>query len=311
MLLHNPARIESVASVARRVTLVEGDNPAAGTAVDQAAGGATVIQPLSFLLVDRAPANRPITAAAQPCVKHVKSAAVSRTRRPVSRRRAIVRPEHEQRENEVGDADGRGGWLSICRLGPRAVHGPRRTWRVPRNPYRNGDWTGSHLLLKSGDVRTDVNVALERWRAITVRVVDDDGEPLAGLRISITSADSGRDFNPGWLRQTDDRGRLRVFKLPPGRYIACAEPGSSSNFSIAGPSGVNVCCEPAIPPRQRPQKRNRYVSSSRTSKISKSVCGVAARSRSPEPYSTARRDRGIGRHGFFKQVRAKQLLRHW
>jgi protocatechuate 3,4-dioxygenase beta subunit len=94
---------------------------------------------------------------------------------------------------------------------------------------------GRILLLKPGDVRSDVNVALERSRAITVRVVDEDGEPLAGLRISITSTDGGRDFNAGWLRQTDDRGRLRVFKLPPGRYIACAEPAASSNFSISGP----------------------------------------------------------------------------
>ena len=94
---------------------------------------------------------------------------------------------------------------------------------------------GRILLLKSGDVRTDVNVALERSRAITIRVVDDDGEPLAGLSVSITSADGGRDFNAGWQRTSDDRGRLRVFKLPPGRYVACAEPGRSSNFSIAGP----------------------------------------------------------------------------
>ena len=91
------------------------------------------------------------------------------------------------------------------------------------------------LLLKPGDVRGDVNVALERSRAITVRVVDDDGEPLAGLSVAITSADDGRDFNVGWLRTTDDRGRLRVFKLPPGHYVACAEPGRSSNFSIDGP----------------------------------------------------------------------------
>ena len=91
------------------------------------------------------------------------------------------------------------------------------------------------LLLKSGEVRSDVNVALERGRAITVRVVDDEGEPLAGVRISVTSANSGYDFNPGWRRLTDDRGRLRIFKLPPGRYIACAEPGMGSFAANSGP----------------------------------------------------------------------------
>ena len=91
------------------------------------------------------------------------------------------------------------------------------------------------LLLKSGDIRSDVNVALERGRAITVRVVDDEGEPLAGVRISVTSANSGYDFNPGSRRLTDDRGRLRIFKLPPGRYIACAEPGTGSFVENSGP----------------------------------------------------------------------------
>ncbi len=91
------------------------------------------------------------------------------------------------------------------------------------------------LLLKPGDVRPDVNVAMERARAITVRVVDDEGEPLAGLRVSLNSMDSGRDFNPGWQRLTDDRGRLRIFRLPPGRYIACAEPGGGSFTATAGP----------------------------------------------------------------------------
>ena len=89
------------------------------------------------------------------------------------------------------------------------------------------------LLLKAGDVRRDINVALQRGRAITVRVVDDAGEAAAGMHVSLRTIDGGREFNPSRLRVTDDRGRLRLFGLQPGRYIACVDPRSGS-FSAAG-----------------------------------------------------------------------------
>jgi hypothetical protein len=79
------------------------------------------------------------------------------------------------------------------------------------------------IVLKDGDARTDVNVALSRALAMTVRVVDEWGEPLSGLRIRIQS-EGGRSVGyPSTAHTTDDRGRLRLFKLPPGRYIVCAE----------------------------------------------------------------------------------------
>ena len=80
----------------------------------------------------------------------------------------------------------------------------------------------STIVLKEGDVRTGVNAALVRSRAMTVRVTDQEGQPLSQLRISVKSAD--RRATVAWPRnQTDDRGRLRVYGLSPGSFIVCAE----------------------------------------------------------------------------------------
>ncbi len=82
------------------------------------------------------------------------------------------------------------------------------------------------ILLKEGEVRDDVNVALRRSLAMTVRVVDEWGEPLAGVTLRVRSADTGSETGQGIMRTTDDRGLLRVYQLPPGRYLVCAEQSS-------------------------------------------------------------------------------------
>ena len=116
---------------------------------------------------------------------------------------------------------------------------------LPPGEYRGfveaGDFRATHLaaslaqpsriVLKDGEVRTDVNVVLARALAMTVRVVDEWGGPLAGLRISASTVDGRRAVPPSMLRLTDDRGRLRLFKLPPGRYVVCAE---ASGIDSAG-----------------------------------------------------------------------------
>ena len=80
---------------------------------------------------------------------------------------------------------------------------------------------GRRVALKDGEVRT-IDVTLRRGHAFAVRIVDEWGEPLSGLRVSVQSADTGRPGFLGLPRSTDDHGRLRVFGLTPGRYIVCA-----------------------------------------------------------------------------------------
>jgi hypothetical protein len=85
------------------------------------------------------------------------------------------------------------------------------------------------IVLKEGEIRDGVNVTLARSLAMTVRVVDEWGEPLSGVSLRVRSADTSSEYGQ-WTRTTDDRGLLRVYELATGRYFVCAEP--SSRFSI-------------------------------------------------------------------------------
>ena len=95
---------------------------------------------------------------------------------------------------------------------PTHVYQPLRD---PRGP----------LILKAGEVRDDLNVSLPRALAIDVRVVDDEGSPLSRVRIRLSDGRTDA-YAYGARSTTDDQGRVRVFGLPAGRYIVCAEPRS-------------------------------------------------------------------------------------
>jgi len=79
------------------------------------------------------------------------------------------------------------------------------------------------IALKEREVRGEVSVALARSLAMTVRVVDEWGEPLAGVGVRVRSADDGTENWQSLMRTTDDRGLLRVYQLAPGRYLVCAD----------------------------------------------------------------------------------------
>ena len=88
------------------------------------------------------------------------------------------------------------------------------------------------LTIRDGEVREDVNVALWRAFAVEGRVVDEFGEPMAGVEVHAKSPDSGqRAGRTGpWQMITDDRGMFRVFGMAPGRYLICASP---RNFMLS------------------------------------------------------------------------------
>jgi protocatechuate 3,4-dioxygenase beta subunit len=73
--------------------------------------------------------------------------------------------------------------------------------------------------------RESVDFRLLRSAAISGRVRDEDGEPLAGVTVSVT-ADSygqGRRARPLQAQaRTSQDGRYRLFGLPPGRYWVMA-----------------------------------------------------------------------------------------
>lgn len=108
----------------------------------------------------------------------------------------------------------------------------------------------STIALKEGE-RREVNVALTRTFAIAVRVVDEWGEPLSGLGVTAQAADSGRPVQMSWNRTTDDHGRLRVFGLPRGSYVLCAQVQFFASVRPATadrqPGGFLRTCFPSAP----------------------------------------------------------------
>ena len=79
------------------------------------------------------------------------------------------------------------------------------------------------VTLADGEVRDDVNGSLSRSLAIEGRVLDDLGEPMANVSVSVQPAGGAAQT---WResRSTDDRGTFRLFGLKPGEYRVCANP---------------------------------------------------------------------------------------
>lgn len=143
----------------------------------------------------------------------------------------------------------------LIRLGNHDQGGQRSTWTDSEGRYEfgglapgrysgfadGGQYRATHVteplfpkerqwtaVLKAGETRTGVDVALGRSLAISVRVLDGLGQPLSRIRVFAIEADTGREvfgFSP-MHQDTDDRGHKRLFDLAPGRYIVCAETSS-------------------------------------------------------------------------------------
>ena len=80
------------------------------------------------------------------------------------------------------------------------------------------------VQLANGEIRNDVNAALSRALAIEGRVLDEFGDPMANVEVSVHSWEGPIDASMVDSRSTDDRGAYRLFGLKPGRYRICARP---------------------------------------------------------------------------------------
>ena len=89
---------------------------------------------------------------------------------------------------------------------------------------------GAVLSLISGQEITDVLFRLVRAGVITGKVVDDTGEPMIGVTVTVLHKPSEEELEDAGPRakklematasigQTDDRGEYRIFGLKPGEY---------------------------------------------------------------------------------------------
>ena len=91
---------------------------------------------------------------------------------------------------------------------------------------------GPSLSLQAGEEKSNVRLELPRALAIEAQVLNEAGEPLAGMPIGAARVDQGARGGPS--RLTDDRGRARLFGLDAGTYRVCAEPARAPDHTRMG-----------------------------------------------------------------------------
>jgi protocatechuate 3,4-dioxygenase beta subunit len=106
---------------------------------------------------------------------------------------------------------------------------------VPGFPYLG---SGPAVTLAEHDSRS-FEITLVRHRAITGYVTDEHADPVEGALIQLLQvryAAGRRSLVPADVdgRMTDDRGRYRVFSVPPGDYIVSASIGPLGSGDVAG-----------------------------------------------------------------------------
>jgi hypothetical protein len=87
------------------------------------------------------------------------------------------------------------------------------------------DRTGSTVRVSGGQKVTGILIKLTPQTVITGRVLDEDGDPVAGAAVSVmrySYARGRRQLVPAGGNTTDDQGEYRIHSLPPGKYYVTA-----------------------------------------------------------------------------------------
>jgi len=99
---------------------------------------------------------------------------------------------------------------------------------------------GQPVQIRTGETRERVDIVLPRHGAITGRVVDENGDPVEGITISVKEIRSvgGRrrlaTVSGVTARQTNELGRYRVYGLQPGDYVISAEVVQAGTDDVRG-----------------------------------------------------------------------------
>jgi hypothetical protein len=114
---------------------------------------------------------------------------------------------------------------------------PGGTYNPARYGQRNPRSPGTPLNVLSADAIKDVRLEMAATGAITGRVYDRNGEPVAFARVLAMQDwyhEGNRLLNFIQAVQTNDRGEFRLFWLPPGRYYVGVRPEEPQ---VAGTTG--------------------------------------------------------------------------
>lgn len=140
----------------------------------------------------------------------------------------------------VADANGQ---FEAGRLrdGDYRIQSGRAGFLVP-DPNAQQNTGTARMLHVGGDTRVhDIELVLARAGAIEGAIVDSAGEPFQGVLVRALRVQSDGERTVATLatqpRLTDDRGRYRLFGLPPGSYVIVASIDASEPAAAAAAAG--------------------------------------------------------------------------
>jgi protocatechuate 3,4-dioxygenase beta subunit len=129
------------------------------------------------------------------------------------------------------DDDGRYDFKAL-RPGDYTVRASKRGYLDVEYGQSRALERGDEIKLSAGGKRERADISLPRYGTIAGHVLDENGEPVEGARVSVLQ----RRFaggRPGLveaqaaIKWTDDLGSFRVHDLQPGRYVVRASLGDS------------------------------------------------------------------------------------
>lgn len=194
-----------------------------------------LVLPLLFgalAAVAQVPASAPVPARFDCAIEGTVADRV--THEPVPRAKiALVWPGG----NRSGAADNSGHWSFT------GIACARVAVSASRFGYLDSGYIGSPPLnfLLSPDSPAHVSIELTPQSTITGKVVDENGDPVPGMRVVSYIArvvDGHRQLANAPQTVTNDIGQFRIAPLEPGRYTVCAEPAM-------GQADYQEACYPA------------------------------------------------------------------
>ncbi len=127
------------------------------------------------------------------------------------------------------------GHFAIEKIAPGAYDliAQHQNYAVQNYGATRAGMPGTKLNLTAGQSMASVEIKLVPFGVITGKVVDQDGDPVTNVPLSVMRWGFGRGSrqlqNSGG-GVTNDRGEYRIFNLPAGRYILVARPNRPGGY---------------------------------------------------------------------------------
>jgi protocatechuate 3,4-dioxygenase beta subunit len=119
---------------------------------------------------------------------------------------------------------------------------------------------GTTLAVADGQQIADIALTLQRGGVITGRVLDEQGQPMPGVNLTVymtrttTSGErtlTGTGFT-GQSPKTDDRGVYRIYGLAPGEYVVGTSASPTAPARIPTDAEIRAAFDAAATSRPRP-----------------------------------------------------------